>query len=103
MWLCNIDNYLIKRQSERHIIIIIITIIIIIIIIITIMIIIIMIIIIIFNIKEHMMHPKGDNIKFTSYIDGNEVVNELFNSLRSRCQIDIETSMRASDFIFDSV
>ena len=49
------------------------------------------------------MHPKGDNIKFTSYIDGNEVVNELFNSLRSRCQIDIETSMRASDFIFDSV
>ena len=50
-----------------------------------------------------MVHPKGDNIKFTSYIDGNEIVNELFDSLRSRCQINIETSMRASDFIFDSV
>ena len=35
--------------------------------------------------------------------NANEVVNELFESLLSRCQIDLETSMRGSTFIFDSV
>ena len=33
----------------------------------------------------------------------NEVVDELFDSLRSRYQRDLETSMRGSNFIFDSV
>ena len=37
------------------------------------------------------------------YDNVNEVVNEIFKSLLSRCQIDLETSMRGSDFIFDSV
>ena len=35
--------------------------------------------------------------------DANEVVNELFKSLLLRCQIGLETLMRGSDFIFDSV
>ena len=49
------------------------------------------------------MHSRSDNIKFTSYNDTNEVIDELFKSLRSRYQGNLETSMRESDFIFDSV
>ena len=49
------------------------------------------------------MQSTTDNIKFTSYTDGNEVVNELFESLRSRYRGNLETLMRGSDFIFDSV
>ena len=37
------------------------------------------------------------------YIDANEVVDELFESLRSRYQGCLETSMRGSDVVFDSV
>ena len=44
------------------------------------------------------MHTRSDNIKFKSYIDANEVVRELFESLRSRYQRNLETSMRGSDF-----
>ena len=49
------------------------------------------------------MHLKNGNIEFMSYDNVNEVVNELFESLISRYQIGLETSMRGSDFIFDSV
>ena len=49
------------------------------------------------------MHSKSNKIKFTSYNDAKEVVDELFNSLRSRYQGNLETLMRGSDFIFDSV
>ena len=46
----------------------------------------------------------SDNIKFTSYTnDANEVLNELFESLLSRYQDNLETSMRGSEFIFDLV
>ena len=38
-----------------------------------------------------------------SYNDANEVFDELFESLHSRYQGNLETSMRAKDFIFDSV
>ena len=44
----------------------------------------------------------SNNIKFMSYNDPNEVVEELFESLRSRYQRTLETSMRGSEFIFDS-
>ena len=50
--------------------------------------------------KEHVMHLKKDNIKFTSYDDANEVVDELSESLHSRYQVSLETSMRGSKFIF---
>ena len=53
--------------------------------------------------KEHIMHSKSDNIKFSCYDDANDIVNELFDSLHSRYQMSLETSMRGSDFIFDSV
>ena len=52
--------------------------------------------------EEHVMHSRNNNIKFTFYNDTNEVVVEPFESLRSRYQGNLETSMRWSDFIFDS-
>ena len=54
--------------------------------------------------EERVMHSRrSDNIKFTSYNDANEVVDELFESLRTRYQGNLETSIRGSDFIFESV
>ena len=49
--------------------------------------------------EEHVMHSKSDNIKFVLYDNANEVVNELFESLLSRYQIGLETSMRGSNSI----
>ena len=45
------------------------------------------------------MYSTSDNIKFTTYNNVNEVVSELFESLRSKYQKNLETSMRRSDFI----
>ena len=53
--------------------------------------------------EERITHSSSDNIKLTSYNDANEVADELFDSLRSRYQGNLETSRRGSDFIFDSV
>ena len=49
------------------------------------------------------MYSTSGNIKFTSYNDANEVVNELFRLRCSKYQDNSETSMIGSDFIFDSV
>ena len=49
------------------------------------------------------MHSSGNNIKFTSYNHANKVTDELFDSLLSRYKKTLETSMRGSDFTFDSV
>ena len=53
--------------------------------------------------EKRVMHLKSDNIEFMPYDNANEVVNELFESLLSRCQISLVISMSGSDFIFDSV
>ena len=45
------------------------------------------------------MHSKSDNIKITSYKNANKVADELFDSLISRCQGNLETSMEGSQFI----
>ena len=37
------------------------------------------------------------------YDNANDIVDELFKSVLSRCQSGLETSMRWSGFIFDSV
>ena len=42
-------------------------------------------------------------MKFTSYTDVNEVVSELIQSLISKYQDKLETSIRASDFVSNSV
>ena len=49
------------------------------------------------------MHSRINTITFTSHKDANEVVDQLFDSLRSRYQENLETSIGGSDFIFDSV
>ena len=53
--------------------------------------------------EQRVMHSKSNNVEFMSYDNVNEVVNELFQSLLSRYQIDLETSMRGNDFIFDLI
>ena len=53
--------------------------------------------------EDHVIHSKKDNTKFTSYNDANRVVNDFFDSLNSRYQVNLETSMEGSEFIFDSV
>ena len=47
------------------------------------------------------MHLNNGNIKFISYNVANEVVNEIFKSLPSKYQENLETSMKGRDF--DSV
>ena len=49
------------------------------------------------------MYSKSDNIDFLIYDNANEVVNELFKSLLSRYQTDLETWMRKRNLTFDSV
>ena len=49
------------------------------------------------------MHSRSSNIKFASYNDTNEVAVKLFESLHSKYQENLKTSMRGGDFIFDSV
>ena len=53
--------------------------------------------------NELVMHSKCNNIKFIPYDNANENVAKLFKSLLSRYQGNLETSMRGSEFIFDSV
>ena len=52
--------------------------------------------------EERAMHSRSGNIKFQPCDNANEVVDELFESLRSRYQESLETSV-GSDFVFDSV
>ena len=53
--------------------------------------------------EECVMHSRSDYMEFTSYNDADEVADELFESFLSRYQGNLETSVRGSDFIFDSV
>ena len=53
--------------------------------------------------EEHVMHSKSNNKKFTSYNDSSEVVDKLFDSLRSRYQGNLVRSVKRSDLIFDLV
>ena len=55
------------------------------------------------NDEESLMHSKSDNIKIMTNEKADEVIEELFQSLLSRYQIGLETSMKGSDFIFDCV
>ena len=53
--------------------------------------------------KEHVMHSNSGNVKLAPYSDANDAIEKLFKSLHSRYQENLETSMKGSDFIFDSV
>ena len=48
------------------------------------------------------MHSKSDNIEIRTNDEADEVVKELFDSLKSRYQDDLE-SMRGSEFFFNYV
>ena len=49
------------------------------------------------------MHWKSDNKEFQTYDNVSEIADEVFKTLLSRHQSGWETSMKGSDFIFDSV
>ena len=53
--------------------------------------------------EEIAMQLKSDNKEFMIYDSANNIVDEIFESLHSRYQSDLETSTKGSDFIFDSV
>ena len=53
--------------------------------------------------EECVMHSRSDNINLTSCNDVNEGFDKIFKSLRSRYQLNLDSSMRGSDFTFNSV
>ena len=55
------------------------------------------------NDEECALHWKGDNIENMIYDKVDEVIKELFQSLLSRHHIELETSMKGSDLVFDCV
>ena len=55
------------------------------------------------NDNERIMHSKSDNIEIMINYKADEVIEELFQSLLSRYQIGLETSMKGSDLVFDCV
>ena len=55
------------------------------------------------NDRERVMHSKNDNIEFTIYDNVDEVIKKISELLLKRHRIELETSMRGSDFIFDCV
>ena len=48
------------------------------------------------------MHAKSDNVELVSY-KVNDIVDKLFESLCSRYQVNLETSMERRHFVFKSV
>ena len=53
--------------------------------------------------EERVMHSKSKNIEFMLYDNANKVVDELFKWLLPKHQNNLETSMKGSDLVFDSV
>ena len=51
--------------------------------------------------QESLIHSKSGNIEFMLYDNANEIVHKLFESRLSRYQIDLETSIKGSDFILE--
>ena len=53
--------------------------------------------------EDRVMHSSSDNIKPKFHSEVNDVIEKLFKSLRSKYRDGLETSMKRSHFIFDSV
>ena len=49
------------------------------------------------------MHSKSSNTEIMTYDNANKVIRNIFESLLSRYQLGIKTSMECIDFIFDGV
>ena len=54
------------------------------------------------NDEEHVMHSKSDNIEIMINDEADEVIKELFDSLKNRYQNNLE-SMKGSEFVLDYV
>ena len=54
------------------------------------------------NNEERAIHPKSDNTETMINDKADEVIRKLFQSLFSRYQIGLETSMKGNDSIFDN-
>ena len=54
------------------------------------------------NDEECVMHSKSDNIEIMINDEADEVIKELFDSLKKRYQNNLE-SMKGSDFVFDYI
>ena len=54
------------------------------------------------NDEEHVMHSKSDNVDIIGHDRADEAIEELFESLLSRYQIGLKTSMKGSNLIFDN-
>ena len=52
---------------------------------------------------ENSVTSKDVDEEFMPYDNVNDIVDQLFQSLLLRCKGNLETSVRGSDFIFDSV
>ena len=48
------------------------------------------------------MHSKSNNIEITINDEADEVIKELLDSLKNRCQNNLE-SIKGSEFVFDYV
>ena len=55
------------------------------------------------NDEEHAMHSKSDNIEIMINIKVDKIIKHLFQSLLSRYQIVLDTSMKGSEFVFNCV
>ena len=53
--------------------------------------------------EERVMHSKSNDKEFITSDNTNDIVDDFFESLLSRYLSGLETSIRVSDFIFDSV
>ena len=49
------------------------------------------------------IHTKSENIEIMSGIETNDIINDLFKSFLKRYQENLETKMKGSSFIFESV
>ena len=55
------------------------------------------------NYEKRVVHSKSDNIEITINDKEDETIEDFFQSLLSRYQIGLETSMKGIDFVFDCV
>ena len=53
--------------------------------------------------KIHTIHTKSDSMEIMSGIETNDIINELFKSFSKRYQEKLETKMKGSNFVFESV
>ena len=49
------------------------------------------------------MHSKSDNMEVMAYDESDKFIEKRFEPLFHRFQIELKTSVRGSDFTFDSV